>query len=109
MEQKLILLLFFSFLLLPTVLASCTPSQLYCDSSYQDILKCDEEGNQKFVYEECIKGCQLTLEGPICKEHLVKSRTVSSFILPAGIILLILGTVLIIYFKVLKSKRKIKT
>jgi hypothetical protein len=109
MEQKLILLLVFSLIITPTVLASCAPSQLYCDSSYQDILKCDEEGNQKFVYQECSKGCQLTSDGPICKEHLVKSRTVSSFIFPTGITLLIMGTVLIIYLKVLKSKRKIKS
>ncbi len=49
MEQKFALVLIFALMITPTILASCAPESLYCDSSYQDILKCDEEGNQKFV------------------------------------------------------------
>lgn len=98
---------FMVLLLIPTILASCAPNSLYCDNSYQDILKCDDQGNNKYVYEECSKGCQLTSEGPICKEHLVNSNTMSSFVLPFGIVLLIIFIV-IIYFKVLKCRRKIK-
>jgi len=105
MRQRLILFFIFCLILLPLISAYCAPSELYCDNSYQDILKCDEEGNQKFVYEECSQGCQLTSEGPVCKEHLMNQKPASSFILP-GIIILVILIGIGFYIKVLKSKSK---
>jgi len=59
--------------------------------------------------DECSKGCEVINGNLVCKENIMNTKPASNFILPVGITLLIIGTILIIYLKVLKSKKKIKT
>lgn len=108
MGQKLAIIFIFSLILIPIVSSYCAPGAIYCDNANQNILKCDDEGNQQIVYQECEKGCEMFSGEPICKENLMQVKPLSNFILPIGIILIIVITV-VVFIKVLKSKRKTKS
>jgi len=87
----------------------CSPNSLSCDDSQMNVLKCNGDGNNKFIFKECIDGCGYNHGKANCNSNIIRNLKnendiknnifLSLFILA----LLIIG---ILYLKKLSKNRK---